>query len=117
MLLVSLDKTLIKSDFLLESFVRYFSQNIFAPILCLGVLIIKGKVGLKKFLSNKSHISIANLPYNQKVLDIIYEWKKNYPKEKVILISGNHQDIIDRIAYHLRCFDACYGTETEELKS
>ena len=117
MLLVSLDKTLIKSDFLLESFVRYFSQNIFAPILCLGVLIIKGKVGLKKFLSNKSHISIANLPYNQKVLDIIYEWKKNYPKEKVILISGNHQDIIERIAYHLRCFDACYGTETEELKS
>ena len=49
MLFVDLDKTLIKSDYLLESFVRYFSENIFAPIICLGVLLRKGKVGLKEF--------------------------------------------------------------------
>ena len=117
MLFVDLDKTLIKSDFLLESFVRYFSQNIFAPILCLGVLMTKGKVGLKKFLSNKSHISIENLPYNQQVLDAIYQWKENYPEEKVILISATHQDVIERIAYHLKCFDGWYGTDNENLKS
>ena len=117
MLFVDLDKTLIKSDFLLESFVRYFSQNIFAPILCLGVLITKGKVGLKKFLSNKSNISIENLPYNQQVLDAIYQWKESYPEEKVILISATHQDVIERIACHLKCFDAWYGTENENLKS
>lgn len=117
MLFVDLDKTLIKSDFLLESFVRYFSKNIFAPILCLGVLITKGKVGLKEFLSNKSDISVENLPYNQQVLDAIYQWKENYPKEKVILISATHQDVIERIAYHLKCFDAWYGTDNENLKS
>lgn len=117
MLFVDLDKTLIKSDFLLESFVRYFSKNIFAPILCLGVLITKGKVGLKEFLSNKSDISVENLPYNQQVLDAIYQWKENYPKEKVILISATHQDVIERIAYHLKCFDAWYGTDHENLKS
>jgi len=117
MLFVDLDKTLIKSDFLLESFVRYFSKNIFAPILCLGVLMTKGKVGLKEFLSNKSDISIENLPYNQQVLDAIYKWKENYPEEKVILISATHQDVIERIACHLKCFDAWYGTENENLKS
>jgi len=117
MLFVDLDKTLIKSDFLLESFVRYFSQNIFAPILCLGVLMTKGKVGLKKFLSNKSHITIENLPYNQQVLDVIYQWKENYPKEKVILISATHQDVIEQIACHLKCFDGWYGTDNENLKS
>ena len=117
MLFVDLDKTLIKSDFLLESFVRYFSKNIFAPILCLGVLITKGKVGLKEFLSNKSDISVENLPYNQQVLDAICQWKENYPKEKVILISATHQDVIERIAYHLKCFDAWYGTDNENLKS
>ena len=117
MLFVDLDKTLIKSDFLLESFVRYFSKNIFAPILCLGVLITKGKVGLKEFLSNKSDISVENLPYNQQVLDAIYQWKENYPKEKVILISATHQDVIERIAYHLKCFDGWYGTDNENLKS
>jgi 4-hydroxybenzoate polyprenyltransferase len=117
MLFVDLDKTLIKSDFLLESFVRYFSQNIFAPILCFGVLITKGKVGLKKFLSNKSHISIENLPYDQQVLDAIYQWKENCPQEKVILISATDQNIIEQIACHLKCFDAWYGTENENLKS
>ena len=117
MLFVDLDKTLIKSDFLLESFVRYFSQNIFAPILCFGVLITKGKVGLKKFLSNKSQISIENLPYDQQVLDAIYQWKENCPQEKVILISATDQNIIEQIACHLKCFDAWYGTENENLKS
>ena len=117
MLFVDLDKTLIKSDFLLESFVRYFSQNIFAPILCLGFLITKGKVGLKKFLSNKSDISIQNLPYNQEVLDVIYQWKENYPKEKVFLISATHQNILEQITCHLKCIDGCYGTENENLKS
>jgi len=117
MLFVDLDKTLIKSDFLLESFVRYFSKNIFAPIICLAVLITKGKVGLKEFLSNKSDISVENLPYNKQVLDAIYQWKENYPKEKVILISATHQDVIERIAYHLKCFDAWYGTDNENLKS
>jgi len=117
MLFVDLDKTLIKSDFLLESFVRYFSQNIFAPILCFGVLITKGKVGLKKFLSNKSQISIENLPYDQQVLDAIYQWKENFPQEKVILISATGQNIIEQIACHLKCFDAWYGTENENLKS
>jgi len=117
MLFVDLDKTLIKSDFLLESFVRYFSKNIFAPILCLGVLMMKGRVGLKEFLSNKSDISIENLPYNKQVLDVIYQWKKNHPKEKIILISATHQDVIEQIACHLKCFDAWYGTENENLKS
>jgi hypothetical protein len=101
----------------LESFVRYFSKNIFAPILCLGVLITKGKVGLKEFLSNKSDISVENLPYNQQVLDVIYQWKENYPKEKVILISATHQDVIEQIACHLKCFDGWYGTDNENLKS
>ena len=117
MLFVDLDKTLIKSDYLLESIIRYLSKNIFAPIVCLGVLITKGKAGLKEFLCNKSDISIENLPYNQQVLDAIYRWKENYPEEKVILISATHQDVIERIAYHLKCFDAWYGTDNENLKS
>ena len=76
MLFVDLDKTLIKSDFLLESFIKFFSQNIFAPIICLVVFLRKNKTGLKKFLYRKSNIAIENLPYNKKILDLIYQWKK-----------------------------------------
>ena len=83
MLFVDLDKTLIKSDYLLESFVNYFSQNIFAPIVSLYILFKHGKVGLKKFLYENSTISVANLPYNQDVIDVIEKWKKNFQMKRL----------------------------------
>ena len=82
MLFVDLDKTLIKSDFLLESFVNFFSKNIFAPIICLVVFIRKNKVGLKKFLFQKSNIAIENLPYNKKFWILSINGKKNILKKK-----------------------------------
>lgn len=117
MLFVDLDKSLIKSDFLLETFVRFFSQNIFAPIICLVVFLRKNKVGLKKFLYKKSDIAVENLPYNRKVLDFIYQWKKKYPEKKIFLISATYQDAVEKIADHLKCFDGCYGTTNKNLKS
>lgn len=117
MLFVDLDKTLIKSDFLLESFVKYFSQNIFAPFLCFIVFIRKGRVGLKKFLYEQSDIAIENLPYNQQVLNFIYQWKQKHPEKKVFLISATHHDAIENIAKHLKCFDGWYGSKNENLKS
>jgi len=117
MLFVDLDKTLIKSDFLLESFIKYCSQNIFAPIICLLVFLRKNKVGLKKFLYQKSNIAIENLPYNKKILDLIYKWKKKYPEKKIILISATYQEAVENIANYLKCFDGYYGTTNENLKS
>ncbi len=61
MLFVDLDKTLIKTDFLLESFINYFSQNIFAPLICLVIFLRKGKAGLKKLLYDKSKSSKSDL--------------------------------------------------------
>ena len=117
MLFVDLDKTLIKSDFLLESFIKFFSQNIFAPIICLGVFLRKNKVGLKKFLYKKANISIENLPYNKQVLNLIYRWKKQHPEEKIFLISATYQEAIAKIACHLKCFDGYYGTTNVNLNS
>lgn len=117
MLFVDLDKTLIKSDFLLESFIKFFSQNIFAPIICLGVFLRKNKVGLKKFLYKKSNIAIENLPYNEQVLDLIYRWKKKHPEKKIFLISATYEEAIAKISNHLKCFDGYYGTTNVNLKS
>ena len=117
MLFVDLDKTLIKTDFLLESFINYFSQNIFAPLICLVIFLRKGKAGLKKLLYDKSKISLENLPYNQKVLNLIYQWKQEHSKDKVCLISATYHDALEGIAKHLKCFDEWYGTKNENLKS
>jgi len=117
MLLVDLDKTLIKSDYLQESFINCFSQNIFSPITSIFILLKNGKAFLKKYLFNKANISIESLPYNKKVLDVIYQWKEKNPEKKVILISATYHEVVERIANHLECFDDWHGTRDENLKS
>ena len=117
MLFVDLDKTLIKTDYLIESFFRYFSENIFAPIITLFVFLRNGKVGLKKFLYNKTNIAVENLPYNQQVLSVIAEWKKNHPNEKIILISATYFEAVKEIKNHFKFFDESYGSEKLNLKS
>jgi 4-hydroxybenzoate polyprenyltransferase len=117
MLFVDLDNTLIKSDYFLESFVKYFSQNIFAPFICIYIFARTDKVGLKKFLYEKSNISIENLPYNKDVIDAINDWKKDHPNEKVFLISATFHKAVESIAKHLKYFDGWYGTENKNLKS
>jgi len=117
MLIVDLDKTLIKSDYLLESFVCYYSQNIFAPFISLFIYLNEGKVGLKKFLYKKTDISVSNLPFNHNVLDAIQDWKKENPNDKVFLISATYHEAIESIAKHINCFDGWFGTDNENLKS
>ncbi len=117
MLFVDLDKTLIKSDYLLESFIKYFSQDIIAPFTSFFIFIKYGREGLKKFLYEKSNISVENLPFNQKVLDIIHFWKKEFPDEKIFLISAAYHQAVEDVAKHLKCFDGWYGTKNENLKS
>ena len=117
MLFVDLDNSLIKSDYLYESFVNYFSKNVLAPFICLFVYSRYGKVGLKKFLYEKSDISVINLPYNEKVLNFIKDWKKKYPVESIYLISASYNQVVDDIAQHLNCFDGAHGSNNQNIKS
>ncbi len=117
MLFVDLDKTLIKTDYLFESFIYYFSHNLYAPFISLFIYLTKGKAGIKKLLYEKSNISVANLPYNQKVIDFIYDWKKQNPDEKVYLISATYSNAVYSIGEFLDCFDGCYGSDIVNLKS
>ncbi len=116
-LFVDLDRTLIKSDYLLESFVKYCSQNIFAPLVSAYIFLSKGRAGLKRFLYEKTNISIIHLPYDKQVIDLIYRWKKEHPTKKVYLVSASYHQAVGRIAEHLKIFDGWYGTEHENLKS
>ena len=116
-LIVDLDNSLIKSDYLLECFMNYFSKNIFAPLISFFVYLRGGKVGLKKFLHEQSDILIKNLPYNAEVIRFIYDWKKQHPNAKVYLISASYHDAVHDIAQFLNCFDGWFGTEDYNLKS
>ncbi len=115
-LFVDLDKSLVKSDLLLESFLNYFSRNFFAPLISLLILIREGKVGLKRYLTQNSTISVSNLPYNKKVIEFIKKRKKNR-NYKIILISASDEDKVSEIANYLGLFDASYGSKSINLKS
>ena len=115
-LIVDLDKTLIKTDFLYESFINYCSRNLFAPLICFLILLRKGKIELKKFLCSHTDIKVENLPYNNKVLNFINEWKKEVNGD-VFLVSASHEMIVEKVADFLNCFTGWYGSNSVNLKS
>lgn len=117
MLFVDLDKSLIKTDSLYECFISYLSTNIFAIFMLIYVILNSGLVGLKKFLYIKGKISVENLPFNEKVLTFIENWRKNNRDKKVYLISASYHKIVEEVAKKLDCFDGYHGTNQFNLKS
>ena len=115
-LFVDLDGTLINTDLIFETFFSLFKKNILAPIFCFSKFLIGGIPSLKKFLFENSVISVANLPYNQDVLEYINSWKEKYQGE-VILISASDHRLVQKVADYLEIFDAAYGTIDINLKS
>lgn len=115
-LFVDLDGSIIKSDLLHESFFNLLNKDILAPFKCLSRFLKGGIIELKCFLFNNSTIEIKNLPFNQKVIDYILDWKDRNQGE-VILISASHESYVHNIASHLKVFDRSYGTKEINLKS
>tara|TARA_B100000900_G_scaffold355803_1_gene325223 strand:- start:4134 stop:5543 length:1410 start_codon:yes stop_codon:yes gene_type:complete len=115
-LFVDLDKSLVKTDLLLESFLFVLSKNFFAPLICIKILLQNGIVELKNYLYRSSNINVANLPFNNNVLEYISAWKNKY-QGQVILISASDDNFVQKVSNHLGIFDNAFGTTTENLKS
>ena len=101
-LAVDLDKTLVKSDMLLETFWSAFSQDLLIPFKSLFAL-TKGKANLKSFLYNNSSVNIESLPYNQIVIDYIKSHRQN--GGKVALVTGSDQRLAYEISDYLGFFN------------
>ncbi|MGR3291208.1 MAG: UbiA family prenyltransferase [Paracoccaceae bacterium] len=114
LLVVDLDGTLIKSDMLFETFWSSFASDWRIPILAIRSL-MGGRAKLKEFLANKSHIDVETLPYEDKVVEYIKNWRNR--GGKAILVTATDQKLADRIATYLGIFDAAYGSDgTTNLK-
>lgn len=115
-LYVDLDRTLIRSDMLWESFFSYFSKNIFAPVICLIKLLIGGKVSLKQYLYDHSSVEIDTLPYDPKVIQYIDAWSVEHGGEVVLLSASDHR-YVTAVAAHLGRFDRAHGSQSYNLKA
>lgn len=113
-LVVDLDKTLVKTDLLDEALIRFLKKN---PIGIFGLLkvLFTGKHHFKGFLAEQSKIHAEALPYNAKVLAKIAEAKAN--GETVVLASASHELYVREVADHLKVFDAWYSTKDVNFKS
>ncbi len=62
----------------------------------------------------QSDIKVEILPYNKKVLDFIYEWKKEVNGD-VFLVSASHERIVEKVATFLNCFNGWYGSKSVDI--
>lgn len=107
-LAVDLDKTLVRSDVLYESFWDCASRdlgNLSRALACLK----KGKAQFKAQLSRYVTIDPARLTYNHDVLDYIRKWREK--GGRTVLVTATDQHVARGIADHLGLFDEVYGSD------
>ena len=107
--MVDVDGTLILTDILVESAFELLGRKPYLIFIMLGVLLSKGKAGLKTYLAARSDIDVAHLPYNEEVLSIIQQARSD--GRPVYLASASHEKHVGAIADHLGLFDGWFATD------
>lgn len=110
-LVVDLDGTLLKSDMLLETalaFLRRHPLHFYQPLLW---LLRGGKAQLKAGLAESVFVDVANLPFNQVVLEWLREEKAQ--GRTLVLATATHRSYAERIGEHLGLFDRVLATDRE----
>jgi 4-hydroxybenzoate polyprenyltransferase len=106
-LCVDCDGTLIKTDILFESALKYIGTNPCKVFLILYWL-LQGKTVLKNQLASRVKINVSSLPYHSGVMEYIRQEKET--GRPIILVTASHQDYAVEIASYLNVFDEVYGT-------
>jgi len=106
-LVVDLDGTLLRSDLLLETGLRFLRLRPLQWHKPLGWL-SRGKAMLKEKLALASDIEVGSLPYDPQVIALIEAERRS--GRPVVLATASHQSLAERIASHLQLFDRVLAT-------
>ena len=108
-LVIDVDGTLIKNDLTHDLLALSFKKSPL-KILSLFFLGMYDKAKLKDSLVDfvGHNVDVADLPYNEKVIEYGRAHKK--AGGEVILCSGSHETIIERIGSHFDWIDESFGT-------
>lgn len=109
-LCVDLDGTLIRSDIMLESFVRAFKNHLYIIFLA-PFWLLKGKHYLKRQLAERSEIDVENLPYDYEFLTYLKEEFGN--RRELVLVTGSYKKYAEKIAEYLGIFSGVVSTDDE----
>lgn len=110
-LVVDLDGSLLRTDMLFETAWLALSRRWTNVLPMLGSL-CRGRAALKRFLEQAAPVDVATLPYNDKVIAYVAEWRQQ--GGRTALVSASDQGIVTRIADHLGLFDEAIGSDGQE---
>ena len=112
LLVVDLDHSLLNTDILYETFWDSIKRNwlIFFKIFLLQKF---SRQRLKSFLVENTSIDVKNLPYNQKLINFIKEWKLRNKNGEVVMATGSNYTIASKISSHLKLFDYVFGSDSK----
>ncbi len=108
-LVVDLDGTLSRVDTLHESIVLAAQTSPFRTVLAVLKAGIRGKAALKESLARIAIPDMSVLPLRAEVVDKIRTHRE--AGGKVVLATGAHRLVADKISSHLGCFDQIFATE------
>jgi len=107
-LCVDLDRTLIKTDILLESVLALFRTHLW-HIFLLPFWLLQGKAYLKAQLARRVVIDVTSLPYNAEVVDFIRAEKST--GRDIILVTATNRIYAEQIANHLDLFSSVVSSD------
>ena len=107
-LAVDLDGTLIHTDLIQETLIRYILER---PWRIFIVLIwwARGRAYLKKEVAARVKLDVSVLPYNQEVLKWLVEEKKS--GRSLYLVSGSDQSLVSAVSEHCGIFADAKGSD------
>jgi 4-hydroxybenzoate polyprenyltransferase/phosphoserine phosphatase len=107
-LCVDLDGTLIKSDLLVETLLRWIKGNPLRLFLAL-LWWARGRARLKEELARRVELDVAQLPVNDAVLEWLHEQKR--AGRKIVLCTSANQRLASQVAARLNLFDLVIASD------
>jgi len=107
-LVVDLDGSLIKTDLLLETFIKAIYSKPWLVFL-IPFWLIKGKTVLKKQLAQATQIDATSLPYNQPLVKYLEE--QHAEGRCIILCTGSWHSLAQQVAAHFPFITHVYGSD------
>ena len=107
-LCVDLDGTLVKSDTLVDS-VLVLARQSPGLLLSLPGWVAKGKASFKQKVSSHAHLDVAQLPYNQELLEYLRE--QHAQGREIYLATGADAALAERVAAYLGIFSGVLASD------
>ncbi len=109
-LCVDLDGTLVKSDTLIEAIFK-MAKSHFWQLLLAPLWLLKGKAYFKEKIFSMSTLDVAELPYNEEVLEYL---KAEFSSGRdLVLATASSYRIAEKVSNHLGIFEKVIASDPE----